>query len=41
MARFDRAFDKLMLLGIDKPVRHSGFLDVLDDYDIVLTEPPE
>ena len=25
---------------IDELVRHAGFLDALDDYDIVLTEPP-
>ena len=40
VAVFDRAFGKLMLLGIDELVRHVGFLDALDDYDIVLTEPP-
>ena len=41
VAVFDRAFDKLRLLGIDDQlVRHAGFLDALDDYDIVLTEPP-
>ena len=39
VAVFDRAFGKLMLLGIDELVRHAGFLDALDDYDIVLTEP--
>ena len=39
-AVFDRAFGKLILLGIDELVRHGGFLDALDDYDIVLTEPP-
>ena len=41
VAVFERAFGKLTLLGIDELVRHAGFLDALDDYDIVLTEPPE
>ena len=40
VAVFDRAFGKLKALGVDELVRHSGFLDALDDYDIVLTEPP-
>ena len=41
VAVFDRAFGKLRLLGIDDLVHHAGFLDALDNYDIVLTEPPE
>ncbi len=40
VAAFDRAFAKLTLLGIDQLVHYAGFLDALDDYDIVLTEPP-
>ena len=40
VAVFDRALDRLRALGVDKLVRHAGFLDALDDYDIVLTEPP-
>ena len=40
VAVFDRAFGKLMPLGIDELVRHVEFLDALDDYDIVLTGPP-
>ncbi len=40
VAVFDRSFGKLSLLGTDELVRHAEFLDALDDYDIVLTEPP-
>ena len=40
VAVFDRAFGKLRVLGVDELVRHAGFVDALDDYDIVLTEPP-
>ena len=40
VAVFDRAFGRLRVLGVDELVRHVGFLDALDDYDIVLTEPP-
>ncbi len=40
VAVFNRAFGKLTLLGIDELVRHAGFLDAIDDYGIVLTEPP-
>ena len=40
VAVFDRAFGKLRMLGIDELVRHAEFLDALDDYGIVLTEPP-
>jgi len=41
VAVFERSFDKLKLLGTDELVRHVVFLDALDDYGIVLTEPPE
>jgi len=40
VAVFDRAFSSLRAFGVDELVRHAGFLDALDDYDIVLTEPP-
>ena len=40
VAVFERAFGKLTTFDIDELVRHAGFLDVLDDYDIVLTETP-
>ncbi len=40
VAVFDRAFGKLRALGVDDLIRHVEFLDALDDYDIVLTEPP-
>ena len=40
VAVFDRAFGKLTALGVDELIRHVEFLDALDDYDIVLTEPP-
>ena len=40
VAVFDRAISKLRTLSIDELVRHAGFLDTLDDYDIELTEPP-
>ena len=40
VAVFDRALGRLRALGVDELVRHAGFLDALDDYDIVLTEPP-
>ena len=40
VAVFDRAFGKLRLLDIAELVRHAEFLDVLDGYGIVLTEPP-
>ncbi len=40
VAVFDRAFGRLGVLEVDELVRHAGFLDALDDYDIVLTEPP-
>ena len=41
VAVFDRSFGKLKLLRTDELVRHAVFLDALDDYGIVLTEPPE
>lgn len=39
VAVFDRAFGKLRVLGVAELSRHVEFLDALDDYDIVLTEP--
>ena len=40
VAVFDRAFGRLRTLGMAELVRYVEFLDALDDYDIVLTEPP-
>ena len=40
VAVFDRAFGRLRALGVAELIRHVEFLDALDDYDIVLTEPP-
>ena len=40
VAVFDRAFGKLTALDIAELVRHVEFLDALDDYGILLTEPP-
>lgn len=40
VAVFDRAFGKLRVLGVAELSRHVEFLDTLDDYDVVLTEPP-
>ncbi len=40
-AVFERAFGKLAALGVADLASHADFLDALDDYDIVLTEPPE
>ena len=40
-AVFDRAVGKLAKLGIADLASDADFLDALDDYDIVLTEPPE
>ena len=40
MAVFDRAFDRVRALGVAELMRHVEFLDALDDYGIVLTEPP-
>ncbi len=40
VAVFDRAFGKLKVLDIAELVRHVEFLDALDDYGIVLAEPP-
>ena len=39
VAVFDRAFGKLRALGVAELIRHVEFLDALDDYDIVLTDP--
>ncbi len=41
VAVFDRAFGKLRALDVEELVRNAGFLDALDDYDIVLTKPSE
>ena len=40
VAVFDRAFGKLRVLDLVELVRHVEFLNALDDYGIVLTEPP-
>lgn len=40
VAVFDRAFGKLRVIAIEELARHVEFLDALDDYGIVLTEPP-
>ena len=40
LAVFERAFGNLAVLDITDLVRHVEFLDALDDYGIVLTEPP-
>ena len=40
VAVFERSFAKLRAAGIVELVRHAEFLEVLDDYDIVLTGPP-
>ena len=40
VAVFDRAFGKLRVLDLAELVRHVEFLNALDDYGIVLTEPP-
>ena len=40
VAVFDRAFGRLRALGVAELIRHVEFLDALDDYGIVLTEPP-
>lgn len=40
-AVFDRALGKLAALSVGNLAAHVDFLDALDDYEIVLTEPPE
>lgn len=40
VAVFDRAIGRLRTDAPADLVRHGGFLDALDDYDIVLTGPP-
>ena len=40
VAIFDRALGKLQTTGIVELVRHAEFLDALDDYNIMLTDPP-
>ena len=39
IAVFDRALVKLSSLAISLLIEHADFLDALDDYDIILTEP--
>lgn len=41
VAVLERAFARLETLDIADLVRHIEFLDALDDYGIVLTEPPQ
>jgi len=41
VAIFERAFGRLRASGIAELVRHTEFLEALDDYDIVLTAPPD
>ena len=41
VAVFERAFERMAMLDIADLVRHIEFLDALDDYGIVLTEPPQ
>ena len=38
---FDRVFGKLRGLGVAELICHAEFLDALDEYEIVLTEPSE
>lgn len=39
-AFFDRAIDKLEVLEVTPLIEHGDFLDSLDDYEIILSEPP-
>ena len=39
VAVFDCALGRLRRTGIVELVRHGEFLDALDDYEIVLTDP--
>ena len=41
VAIFERAFGRLRASGIAELVRHAEFLEAFDDYDIVLTGPPD
>ena len=41
VAIFERAFDRLRAACGAEFVRHAEFLEALDDYDIVLTAPPD
>ena len=41
VAIFERALGRLRASGIAELVRQVEFLEVLDDYDIVLTAPPD
>lgn len=40
VAIFDRAIRKLKALGVTPLITHTDFLAALDDYEIVLVEPP-
>ena len=40
VAIFERAFGGLRASGVAELIRHAEFLEALDDYDIVLTVPP-
>ena len=40
VAIFERAFGRLRESGIAELIRHVGFLEALDGYDILLTAPP-
>ena len=40
VALFERAFGRLRAGGTAELVRHAEFLDILDEYDILLTGPP-
>ena len=41
VAIFERTFGRLRATGMTELVRHAEFLAALDDYDIVLTRPPD
>ena len=41
VAVFDRAISKLQLLSVTPLIEHADFLEALDDYDILLTTPPD
>ena len=41
VAVFDRAISKLQPLSVTPLIEHADFLEALDDYDILLTTPPD
>lgn len=41
VALFDRALKKLAVQQVAPLIEHADFLDALDEYDVVLTGPPE